>query len=108
MAKQFRESSMGAADQKSDKTFMIVAAIIYLLIILTLLGVWNTFFHGYYDRAPAIANVLGILCIIASYGALYTSSNSGKWGWRLFIIGILLVGGIALACGFNFDLKGIG
>src|SRR5688572_12239975 len=107
MAKELRKGSMAAADAKSNKTFMIVAGIIYLAIVLLLVGVGDTFLGRYASRAPLLANAAGIVFIILSYLYLYTSVNSEKWVLKTIVIAGLLIFGICLACGFNFDQFGI-
>lgn len=107
MATEFRKGSMGAADQKSSKTFLIVAGGVYLLILLVLF-VFNTDLHKFALRAGAILNILGFIMIVASYGVLYMAAKkeTGKAGY-IAAIAILLILGICTACGFNFDYFGI-
>lgn len=107
MANNYRKGSMKAAEQKSNTIFKVVAGVAYLAIILLLLGVGNTFFGGYFERAPMYANALGIIAIIASYFLLYKFMDADVKIWHMILVFILLALGIGAACGFNFDLHGI-
>jgi predicted Abi (CAAX) family protease len=110
MRKEYRPGSMGAAEQKSAKTFSIVAGVIYLLIILCLVA-FPVHTRDFFARASTVANVVGIALIVVSYIMILLSSEvimpsqSGHWYWISVVV--LLALGFALACGFNFDLAGL-
>lgn len=115
MAKKFREGSMGAAEQKSTRKFLIVATIIVAFIMsMIFLGVPRTFFRDYYinsgggfwGTAAHVSSFISFLgCIVFMwFGKDLTWGEKGGWQYGV-ISGILLVAGILLSAGFNFTLK---
>jgi uncharacterized BrkB/YihY/UPF0761 family membrane protein len=114
MAKQFREGSKRAKDEKAEKIFLGVAAVVYLFILLLFFFI-PSYPKDWADRASAGANVLGVFLVLASYGVLYATANDmigskKRGGLSIGIIGIVLLL-LALGCatlgGFNFDFRGI-
>ncbi len=104
----YRPGSMGAAEKKSTKKFLIGAGVVYLIILLLLWGVIPTYMHQYFKRADFLLNLIGIIAILGSFYMIYSATKKGE-AKVSYIIGafILLAFGICCACGFNFDLHGI-
>jgi hypothetical protein len=108
---QFQKGSDGYADQQGIKYLPIIGAVVYLLILLILFNVFPNYVGYAFKRASVLANIAGVILVIASYLLLLGASHSttdSKSGWVygfgiIFFLGL----GICLACGFNFDLHGI-
>lgn len=110
MKRTYREGSQGAAEQKANKTFVLVAGIIYLLVVLCFVA-FPTYMRDCFQRAPLIVNILGLAMVGGSYFMVYNSSEqilpsqSGHWYWIVCVL--LLVLGLCLSCGFQFSLDGL-
>lgn len=106
--KNYPKGSMGAAEQKGTKIFLICASLVYALILALLLFIPN-YLHDFVLRAPVAANIIGVIVVLVSLGLIWVWSyhevDSRTWRW-LVILGLLVLG-ICIACGFNFSLFGI-
>lgn len=95
---------MAAAERKNRLVWLIAVAAVYLIILILLIGGGDNGLAVAFKRAPTVANLLGILMIFGSYFAFYLGGvavgNAGKY-WAA--TGILLVFGILVAGGFNFN-----
>src|SRR4051812_48704161 len=107
---KYREGSQGAAEQKYKRTFLIVAGVIWLIIILLIAGIIPSYIG---DRAAAVGlRGLAILFVLISYAAIYfhdrlePKNSQLDWLPAVIIVAFLIVG-ILTAVGFNFDLAGI-
>jgi hypothetical protein len=108
--KLMRSGSMAEAEAKSELTFTIVAGVALLLVLLCF-TTFDTYAHAAFVRAPFIANLLGVIVYLGGVGMLYYAkflSFPAKTaiGYALGILALLVLG-LSLACGFNFDLHGI-
>jgi hypothetical protein len=97
-------------ESTSHRNFIIGATIVYVLLLL-ILFVFHDYPHYWTQRAGAIPNIIGVVFILVSYGIIF-------FGERIILPGhlgslpgiavvILLALGFMIACGFNFDLRGI-
>ncbi len=101
-----RKGSMAAAEKKSATIFLAIAAVITLLVVLTVF-VFNTDLHRFANRAGAFWNVLGGLCFASSFAVLYfgyKEEADAKTGILWFIMMAL---GFMCSCGWNFDYFGL-
>lgn len=94
-----RPGSMASADAKATKRFKIVAAVIYIGILLAIFA-FNTFLHDAARTASTAVNVIGAMLILISYYLLYSASDLANMG-RIAAIGVTLVLGIGFAVGWN-------
>lgn len=100
MSKKFRAGSEGAASQKREKIFYGGAALIYVLILLSMF-VFNTTLHEAVKVTSGFMNVVGFLFIVVSYGLLYKGdvipALEKSAGLRAFFAAFALGLGIYLA-----------
>lgn len=104
----YRKGSMGEADAKNNKIYLIALAVVYTLIVGTFF-IGDLYPHQWFMRTSFVFNFLGVASVIAWYGLLAIS-------WTPFIndtvpqprvwfslIGLLALS-VALLAGFNFSL----
>lgn len=107
---KFRKGSMGAADEKSAKRFLIGATIIVSLIFsMVYLNFPHTFLNDYHRAAGSFWKVVGVFPFIGSVGFMWfgretTWGEKGGWQYGAISIGLLALG-IFCGCGWTFDLK---
>jgi len=110
MTKKFREGSMGAADEKASRRFLIVATIIVLVIMsMVFIGFPKTYLHDpWYKRSGTVAHIFSFISFLGCIAFMWFGKD-WTWGERGgkeygIISGLLLVLGIILSAGFNFSL----
>lgn len=113
MSKQFRPGSMGAADQKANRRFVIGAAVLILLIALLCylpLGIGSiNFFYLWHENAKSGAKHFAfipfalafLMCYFSNKTTFPEKSGSGYW----ILVLLFVAAGIGLSSGFVFDLK---
>lgn len=108
--KNFRKGSMGAADKKSEKLILIGATVVVLLILSMLyFNFPHTFFNDWHKSAADFWKYTGWIPLAASIGWMWFGKDvtfGEKGGKEYGLISILLIVlGICMSCGWNFDLK---
>lgn len=106
MSNEKPRRSMAEAEKKNATIFLIVAAIVTLLVALSVF-IFNTDLKKFSHRAGGFWNVVGAICFVVSFAILYIGKKEeadaklGIW-WFLF-----LALGVLCSCGFNFDYFGL-
>lgn len=88
--KKFREGSLGAAEQKSNKVWAIVVAAIGVLVLLSFFA-FNTIQHDLIKKAALPFNIVGFLMASAGFGiAAFVNQLSDH-----FDVDVKFTGGLA-------------
>jgi hypothetical protein len=100
-----RPGSQLAAENKENRLYLIIAAVITALIFCCVF-VFNTQLKEHMQYAGTLANIGGGLLILGSWAWLYFGAKE-FWdakGVGLYFLALVL--GIFLSCGFNFGDHG--
>lgn len=100
----YRPGSDGAAEQKSNRNFVIAAGVIYLLVLLAF-TVFNTDMKVLFLAASTPWKIIGLAGVGVSYFLVYDShaqvlpEQSGHWYWIAAVA--LLAFGLLSLIGWN-------
>lgn len=109
--KKYREGSMGAAQQKTDRMQLIIFSLIFFAGYLCWIIPSNLYPSGWFREAAIGWKVMAFISIIAHYWFMWFKvrqwNDSGKVGTKmlafLFIFGFAL--NLCFLSGWNFDIK---
>lgn len=104
-----RPGSMAAAEAKEEKTFLIVATVVFSLCYLLWIVPSNLYTHGYFVNAGLVWRALGFASIAVHYWFIWKKMRGLVFNERdVTTPGILLIGwfglNLLLLSGFTFDL----
>jgi uncharacterized integral membrane protein len=100
----YRPGSQGAAEEKSNRIFVLAAGVIYLLVLLSF-TVFNTDMKDLFLVASTPWKVVGFASVGVSYALVFNShaqvlpEQSGHWYWIGTVV--LLAVGLLSLIGWN-------